>query len=329
MNNTQMTARVGLFFVLGIALIYVTLSSLSKGKIGSDDGYTLVAQFKNLKELKVGDPVRMAGVKIGEVRETRLVGRRAEAVLLLDKKVEVAADSTAAINMAGLLGSNYVALSIGSDTAPALQPGATLKSVESADLNELMSQLGDLGGKIDKALSGFSGALNGGEKGGVLGKIDTMIEENRTKIAAITANLEAITEKINKGEGTIGKLVNDPKLHDELLATVAEIKGAAAEAKVFVANAQTIVDQVKSGEGTLGVLLYDKPAGENIKAVAANLRDISDKLNKGQGTLGKLLNDESLFNDAKGAVKKLDRALDGMADQAPISAVGAAAGALF
>jgi phospholipid/cholesterol/gamma-HCH transport system substrate-binding protein len=149
------------------------------------------------------------------------------------------------------------------------------------------------------------------------------------KIGEITTNLQSVTSKIDKGQGTIGRLVNDPKLHDELLATVGEIKVAATQAKDFVANAQTIVDQVKSGQGTLGVLLYDKPSGENIKVVAKNLRELSDKLNSGQGTLGKLMTDESLYLDAKNAVKKLDRALDGMADQAPISAVGAAAGGLF
>lgn len=330
MNNTQMSARVGLFFILGLALIYATLSSLSKGKIGKDDGYTLVAQFKNLKELKAGDPVRLAGVKVGEVRSTRLTGRNAEAVLLIDKQVQVAKDSTATIAMAGLLGSNYLALDMGNDAAGFLADGERIKSVDTPDLNTIVTQLGDIGAKVDKALSGFSGAMSGDTPGGgLLGKIDTMVEENRVKIGEITTNLQSVTSKIDKGQGTIGRLVNDPKLHDELLATVGEIKTAASQAKDFVANAQTIVDQVKSGQGTLGVLLYDKPSGENIKVVAKNLRELSDKLNSGQGTLGKLMTDESLYLDAKNAVKKLDRALDGMADQAPISAVGAAAGGLF
>lgn len=330
MNNTQMTARVGLFFILGVVLIYVTLNSLSKGKIGKDDGYTLVATFSNLKELKEGDPVRMAGVRIGEVRATRLSGRNAEAVLFVSGDIKVSEDAVASIGMAGLLGSNYVAIELGSDSAPAISAGGHIRTKDTPDLNTIVTQLGEIGAKVDKALSGLGGALNGDGKGpGLMGKLDGMIDENRTKIAEITTNLEEITTKINSGQGTIGKLVNDTKLHDELLASVGEIKLAATQARDFMANAQAIVDQVKSGQGTLGVLLYDEKAGENIKLTMGNLRELSEKLNKGEGTLGKLINDPSLYNDAKGALQKLDRAMDGMADQAPVSAVSAAAGALF
>ncbi|MBM3852687.1 MAG: MCE family protein, partial [Verrucomicrobia bacterium] len=85
MQNPQQTARVGLFFVLGLALIWVTFETLSGGKLWfKDKGYMLIAGFESLKELKEGDHVRMAGVKIGEVARTRLAGRRAEAVLRID-----------------------------------------------------------------------------------------------------------------------------------------------------------------------------------------------------------------------------------------------------
>ena len=55
MNNSQQTARVGLFFLLGIALIWVTFETLSGGKVFQDEGYQLIAGFESLKELKEGD----------------------------------------------------------------------------------------------------------------------------------------------------------------------------------------------------------------------------------------------------------------------------------
>src|ERR1051326_7302855 len=100
MNNTQQTARVGLFFLLGIALIWVTFETLSDGKVFKDRGYTLVTGFADLKQLKVGDEIRLAGVKIGSVEKTRLAGRRAEAILRIDPGVEIANDSVATIVMA-------------------------------------------------------------------------------------------------------------------------------------------------------------------------------------------------------------------------------------
>ncbi len=329
MTNLQMSARVGLFFALGLALIWVTFEALSRGKLSRDEGYVLLAEFRNLKELKVGDDVRMAGVKVGVVQATRLNGRRAEAVLLVGNAVQVSTDSRAIIAMAGLLGSNYISLDLGSDNVGFLAPGSRIRSEDTPDLNTLVSQLGDIGKKVDDTLTGFSNTINGKDGGGLIGKIDRLVEDNRGKIGDITTNLQQVTDKINKGEGTLGRLVNDPKLHTELLATVAEIKNAAAEAKTFVAQAQGIVDQVKTGQGTLGALIYDKQSGENIKITAKNLREISDKLNRGEGTLGKLMNDESLYLEARGAIRKVDRAMDAMADQGPLTAVGTAANALF
>jgi phospholipid/cholesterol/gamma-HCH transport system substrate-binding protein len=142
-------------------------------------------------------------------------------------------------------------------------------------------------------------------------------------------NLQQITDKINNGEGTIGKLVNDPKLHDDLLATVDEIKGTAEQAKAFVANAEAIVDQVKSGQGTIGTLVYDQKAADDIRASLANIRSVSDKLASGQGTLGKLINDDSLYTSAQSTIKKVDRTIDGLNDSGPITAVGIVVNALF
>ena len=134
---------------------------------------------------------------------------------------------------------------------------------------------------------------------------------------------------MNNGQGSLGKLVNDPEAYERLLAAAEEFRGASAEARLFVSNAQGILEQVKRGEGTLGALIYDQQSGQDIKAVAKNLRKISDKLNNGTGTLGKLINDDSLIEEAQSTLRKVDRAVDGLSDQGPITAVGAAASALF
>jgi phospholipid/cholesterol/gamma-HCH transport system substrate-binding protein len=330
MNNVQQTARVGLFFVLGLALTWVTFETLSGGKVFEDKGYTIIAGFDTLKELKEGDEVRMAGVKIGEVSRTRLAGRRAEAVLRIDATKKIKEDATATIVMAGLIGTNYIGIDLGSADAPDLLPGAEIRTKSSPDLNSLMSQLGSLGQKLEGALGGIGTALNGdGTKPGLVQNLDRLVTENRENITATTGNLREITDKINKGQGTLGRVINDTKLHDELVAAVGEIKGTATEAKAFVASAQSIMTQVKSGQGAIGALVYDQKAGDDIKASFANLRAVSDKLSRGEGTLGKLINDDSMLRDAQAIMKKADRALDGLDDTGPITAVGVVAKGLF
>jgi len=330
MTTTQNTARVGLFFLLGVALVWVSYATLSDGKALKSRGYNLVAGFDNLKELKQGDDVRMAGVKIGSVQETRLAGRRAEAVLRIDPAVKISSDALAMIGSAGLLGTNYIAIELGSAGVPSLAPGAEIRTTASADLNTIMTQLGELGGKLEGALGSMSEVLKGKDgEPGIFQRLDSLLANNSAKVDATMTSLQQVTDKLNRGEGTLGKLINDPRLHDELLAAASDLKAATADARNIMTSAQGIVDRVKSGQGSLGTLIYDEQAGKDLKAIAANLKDVSDKLAKGEGTLGKLINDDSLFREAQGTLRKADRALDGMGDSGPITAVGVVAGALF
>jgi phospholipid/cholesterol/gamma-HCH transport system substrate-binding protein len=354
MNNSQQTIRVGLFFLLGLALIWVTFETLTGGKVLKDEGYTLLAGFETLKELKEGDEVRMAGVRIGEVKSTRLGQRRAEAVLRIDGNVAIKSDSTAVIVMAGLLGTNYISVDLGTAGAPDLvpdekrraprsffarflpflrkdpPPAAEIRTRVAPDLNSVMTQVGSIGQKIEAALGSLGTAFSGdGQNPGLLQKIDGLVTENREKVSATMTNLQSITDKVNKGEGTLGRLISDAKLHDELVATLAEIKAGATEAKGFLANAQSIVDQVKAGKGAIGTLVFDEKIGDDIRSSVATLRGVAEKIGRGEGTLGKLLNDDSLFRDTQAIMKKADRALDGLDDTGPITAVGVVYRGLF
>jgi phospholipid/cholesterol/gamma-HCH transport system substrate-binding protein len=330
MNNLQQTARVGLFFLLGLALTWVTFQTLSDGRVFRDKGYTLIAGFESLKELKQGDEVRMAGVKIGSIELTRLAGRRAEAVLRIDPKVEIKSDATASIVMAGLIGTNYIGIDLGTADAPPLRDGAEIRTAVTPDLNTIMTEVGALGKKLESALGSISTTINGdGKTPSLFQKLDKIVGENGENVNATMTNIRQVTEKLNKSEGTLGRLINDPQMHDELVATVGEFKSAATDAKNFIANAQAIVDQVKAGKGTLGALVFDEAAGNNLKATAQNLRDMSDKIARGEGTLGKLINDDGILRDAQAVMKKADTTLDGLGDSGPITAVGVIAKSLF
>ena len=331
MNTAQQTARVGLFFLLGVALVWVTFETLSDGHLFEERSHTLIAGFDDLRQLKAGDEVRLAGVKVGSVKTTRLAGRRAEAVLQVDPKVPIASDATATIVMAGLIGGNYIAISMGTPGSTPLADGAEIRTEVSPDLNTIMSEIGGLGKQLQDSLGSFSKAFSGDGKdgGGIIQKLDKLVTENSDRVNKTMANLQEITDKINNGQGTLGLLVNDTRLHDQLLATVSEIKSAATDAKTFVSNAEAIMDQIKSGQGTLGTLIYDQKAADDIRTSLANIRSVSDKLAKGQGTLGKLISDDGLYNSAVTTIKKVDRTLDGLNDSGPITAVGIAVNALF
>lgn len=329
MNNRMQSIRVGLFFLLGLALLWVTFESLNGGHVFKPKGYALLARFDNLKGLHDGDDILMAGVRIGSVKQTRLVERRAEAVLSILPEIKIPNDAVATVATSSLLGSNHLEVSVGTADVPFLQPGAEIQTRKTVDMNEVIAKLGSLGDRLEQVVTDIGKNLGGGEGGSLFKRIDQLVIDNGPKLTETVSNLQDITSRIRNGDGTMGKLVNDSKLHDELLASVDEIKAAATDARAFVASAQSIVDQMKSGKGTIGTLVYDEQAGDQIKVTLKNLREVTDKLNNGQGTLGKLINDDSLLREAQGTMRKVDRAVDGLSDQGPITAVGVAAKSLF
>lgn len=330
MNNTAQSIRVGLFFLFGLALAWITFESLNGGRLFKKEGFTLVAGFANLKGLKTGDEVRVAGVKVGTVALTRLGANRVEAVLAIEPQVKIPNDAVASVEQSSLLGSNYLGVTFGTPTNPILKEGDEIKTKPTVDMSEVISQLGALGSKLEQVMGDVSKSLGaGGEGGGIFQHIDKLVTDNGPKLTESINNLQEITSKIKNGEGTIGRLVNDPKLHDELLAGVNEIKSAATDARTFMNDTKGIVADVKSGKGALGALLYDQQTADSLKVSVNNLREVSDKLNSGKGTLGKLISDDSLYLSVQSTMKKADRALDTMGDSGPITAVGVVANSLF
>jgi phospholipid/cholesterol/gamma-HCH transport system substrate-binding protein len=330
MNNAQMSARVGLFFLLGLALIWITHESLNGSRIDQETAYELTARFATIKELKPGDEVRLAGVPIGQVAATRLQGRHAEVVMQISEGTEVPSDAVATIAMSGLLGSNYVSLTLGTPNSPAIAAGSTLRSEDTPDLNTVVSQVGEIGRKVEQALSQFTGAMGtDGTEDGLMSKLNAMVDENRSKLNTITSNLEQVTTKLAAGEGTLGKLINEEEAYTELMLAVEQIREAAESANTFMSEAESMVAHLKDGEGALGTLLYDETTTENLRTTMNNLQELSTKLNSGDGTLGRLINDDSLYIEAESTIKKVNRAVDGLADQGPITAVGVAANSLF
>jgi phospholipid/cholesterol/gamma-HCH transport system substrate-binding protein len=162
-----------------------------------------------------------------------------------------------------------------------------------------------------------------------MSKLNAMVDENRSKLNTITSNLEQVTTKLAAGEGTLGKLINEEEAYTELMLAVEQIREAAESANTFMSEAESMVAHLKDGEGALGTLLYDETTTENLRTTMNNLQELSTKLNSGDGTLGRLINDDSLYIEAESTIKKVNRAVDGLADQGPITAVGVAANSLF
>jgi phospholipid/cholesterol/gamma-HCH transport system substrate-binding protein len=327
MKNQTLT--VGVFALLGIALIYTTYSALTQsGTFSQRQGYTLEAEFRDLMLLRVGDDIRMAGVRIGAVERVALRGNTAVAFMRIEESNQIPVDSVVTIAMSGLLGTNYLSVTLG-EASTFYQPGDLMKSVPGTDVNTVLGEIANLGGGIEEFLGDLGVFFGGDGEDNILASLGTFFKDNKATVAETLANVRDITAKINEGEGTLARLLNDPSLFDEVLQLATDLRRVGTEAEELLGEVRTVVAAVRSGEGAAGRLLFDEGMADQLTTLVGNLEAFSDKLNNPDSTVGRLIGDDALLRDFQVLMQKANQTLDGLSDGAPISALGAAATALF
>ena len=323
MNTLAQSVRVGLFIILGVSLIWIAYEALSEKTVTEHRSYTLKAPFKNLKQLTPGDDVRMAGVKIGTVQTTHLEAGRAVALLLIENAYTVPSDVEATIATTGLLGSNFVSLSLGSRQVPPLPEGATLKTVPSADLNTVLTELS----MASKQLKRFLGGSGGGYDT-FFTKLNAILDDNHKRIETTLENFQTVSQRLVDGKGTLGKLINEDESYETIRVAAKNVSKAADNANALMTEVRAFVSDIKESK-SVGTLLTSDQLAKDLEETVANFRAFSEKLNSEEGTLGKLISDDSLYREVQTVLKKAERTLDGVSEAGPLTAVGVAANALF
>jgi phospholipid/cholesterol/gamma-HCH transport system substrate-binding protein len=288
----QTEAKVGIAVILGAALLILLLGRVERWTAGDQQGTRIQARFDSVAGLELKSPVEVAGVKVGEVESIELAQGQALVTIRLLPEAKVYQGSQAAIRATGLLGEKYLELLPGDPSGPVLREGAMVPQVGgSADLDRLISHLNAIGEDLRTVTASLRGALGTDE--GQQQLID-IVANTRDFTAAlkergpeIMDHLNAILAKVDTGEGTVGRLVNDPGLYEQLDAALSDVK--------------RVMAQVSAGEGTLGKLINDPGLYERLDNAAAGVEEITRKMNAGEGTIGRLLTDDSTvesINDA-------------------------------
>lgn len=328
MNQTFQSIRVGIFFVLGIVLIYAVYTVIGSRPFAGKEGYRVIAEFDDIRTLSTGAEVRMAGVRIGEVAGAELAGGRGRVTLQVDEAIHIPSDSVARISIASLLGQNYISVQYGA-AADLLADGDQILSEAGPDLNEILGEVQKLGERLNDVADTFSGGIEGSGMNDLFANLNELVTDNRERFDNVLINLEELTGKLNRAEGTLGKLINEDGMYTELMDAIHGLKSASANMDEALGGARDLIAKVEAGEGTLGKLLVDDTIANDLEVTMANMRDFSEKLKSGEGTLGKLISDDALYRQLQSMLNKADEALDSMGDSGPITAAGAVSTALF
>jgi phospholipid/cholesterol/gamma-HCH transport system substrate-binding protein len=152
-NHTRTEIIVGLFVLIGVACLGYLAIKLGKLEVFGATGYTIVADFPSVAGLKVGDPVEIAGVKVGRVDSLGLSeDDRARIQLRLNDGVKLQEDVIASVRARGLIGDKFVLLTPGA-SEKIIPPGGKIRETESPpDIPDLIGKIvgGDLTSKTNK-----------------------------------------------------------------------------------------------------------------------------------------------------------------------------------
>ena len=288
MTSPARLAGIGVFVLGGLFLFTVGLFMIGDRQMAFAKKFSIATEFKKITGLQPGGIVRVAGAKAGTIKKIvppdRPGGKfRVEVELTEELHPLVRLDSVASIETEGLVGGNYLGIGSGTDASPAAGPGATIPSKEPFEIAELMQQMGDaivkVNGTIQKVNDVFdemkvdveravvSGADTIDNANKLLSDVQGDLKTMAANGARISADAAKISEAIRKGEGTVGKLVND----DELYVRMTNV---AKQAEEIAANARQVVDQAKN---TLtGFQSKDGP----VEGMASGLKQTMDDARK-------------------------------------------------
>jgi phospholipid/cholesterol/gamma-HCH transport system substrate-binding protein len=281
LQETSMEVTVGAFmFMILLALGFFTIV-LSRQNIFTTS-YRVDVVFDNVKGLREGDNVFVRGVSIGKIKTLQIKPDGVHVAVNLEQPVELHEDYAIEILPSSVLGGRYLNIYEGSHSTPQLAKGALVKGVTPVDLIDEATRTTQM---IKKALD------------------EGKIIEN---LKATMAQLNDVTAKLSKGEGTIGKLMADDTVYNDLHA--------------ITANLKDISERAAKGKGTIGKLLAeDDQLYNNLVEASTSIKNISASIEKGDGTIGKLIKDDKLYDEIAMTLHEARAAIDDFREAAPIT----------
>ncbi len=302
--------KVGVFVLIGLAVLAYMTARLGKLQFGEPPGYTVWTVFDNVTGLKKGAPVEMAGIQIGKVKDITLFHDRARVAMLIRPQVSLAADSTAYIRTRGVLGDKYVAISPGSPGAPRLEDGQQLtRSRVPVDLSEVMDRIGDIAADIKTLTASLKVSLGSPESQRnikealanireITASLKELVADNKGRLNQVIRNLQRFTRDLSR-------ISADNK--DDLRVTIHNFRRLSEKLDRTITALTSVAEKIDQGRGTIGALVNERRTIDDLNATLASLKEIARKINQGKGTLGKLVNDDT-------TVTKIDEALTGIND---------------
>jgi phospholipid/cholesterol/gamma-HCH transport system substrate-binding protein len=260
------TVKVGLFIFVGIAILVIGIFLIGRKQALFSSTFSVKAYFQDIQGLRNGATVRLSGIDVGAVNDVEIVNDttgRVEVTMNLKEDIHnfIRTDTRASIETEGLVGNKVVVITVGSASAEEVKDGGIIKSKEPMSISAIIE-----------------------ETQGVMRYTKDM-----------TKDLSEIVSRVNKGEGSIGKLLVDNELYnnaarltesaDTSLKSITKqvnqltsvfkelgsgIKSVIGNVDNVVVDLDTIITGVKKGKGVMGAMLVDKTRYDTVFSKTIN-----------------------------------------------------------
>jgi len=228
--------KVGMFMLAGIAILVFIVFSIGDINI-SKVGYGLTVTFNFAAGLGTSAPVRVAGVGVGRVDGIRL-------------KYNEKDNKTYA------------------EVHTWIQEGTKIEK----DAKVTINTLGLLGEKYLEILPGTPGSPILEKDSTITGQDPVMMEQVTENLVKITDSVGAIVDRLKKGEGTIGKLLTDEKVYNDLGTLLGRLSGMSENFDSFAADLKGFGSKLNSNQGTVQKLLTEDRIYKDLEAFVADIK---------------------------------------------------------
>jgi phospholipid/cholesterol/gamma-HCH transport system substrate-binding protein len=265
--------------------------------------YELVVYLPAANGLRPGGSVTLAGQLVGTVKEIEFLPvdfdttRNLKVTARIDRRLrdQIRRDSEARLRTMGLLGDKVLDISPGTPRFPVLQAGDTIRVAPSLDYEAVLAKAAGAVDDVVGLTADLRVVTSGLARGrGTVGQLLT----NRDMYDQLTAALSranALFAGLQDPNGTFGRLVHDPTLYVRLTGAVASL--------------DSLLLAVHAGQGSMGKLLRDTTLSASLVGIATGADSLMTMLSSKDGLVGQLLTDQTLYDQLTKLVSDLGAVL--------------------
>lgn len=235
---------VGVFILIAILIFVVLIFTLGGEKKSFTKKFPIKVVFTDINGLKEGNNIWFSGVRVGTVKNIHLKGAsEVEVTLNIEEKVRsfIHKDATVKVSSEGLLGNKLVILYGGSLPSPIIENNDYVTAQVISPNDDIM----------------------------------VLLKAAGKNLLEISGNINEVSRKMNAGEGTLGKLINDPSVLNTLQASLSNFKTVSATSKRVIDNIEGFAERMNTEGSSVNKILTDSLMYDSISAILSEIKGIT------------------------------------------------------